>query len=159
MTSNTCAGSLAPGAQCSIAADFTARATGLTSGTITIHDSASSKPLFIQLVGQGTSLGIAPGKLQFPTERVGALSQPRAIHLTNVGSSTITFDHPVGVFGAENQDFPQTNDCGLSLAANASCTVTITFAPQHKGTRSAYVEMEDNGGDSPQYIPLSGIGD
>jgi hypothetical protein len=159
MTGNTCTGSLAPGAQCSISADFTARATGLASGTITINDSASSKPLFIQLVGQGTSLGIAPGKLQFPTERVGALSQPRAIHLTNVGSSTITFDHPVGVFGAENQDFPQTNDCGLSLAANASCTVTITFAPQHKGTRSAYVEMEDNGGDSPQYIPLSGIGD
>ncbi|HVI10260.1 MAG TPA: choice-of-anchor D domain-containing protein, partial [Candidatus Binatia bacterium] len=159
MTGNTCTGSLAPGAQCSITADFTAKATGLASGTITIHDSASSKPQFIQLVGQGTSLGISPDKLEFPAEKVGAQSQPRTLHLTNVGRTTITFTHPVGVFGTDNQDFPQSNDCGLSLAANASCTVTITFAPQHKGERSAYVEMEDNSGDSPQHVPLSGRGE
>jgi hypothetical protein len=159
MTGNTCTGSLMPGAQCSITADFTAKTTGLVSGTITINDSASSKPQFIQLVGQGTSLGISPDRLQFPTQKVGTQSQPRTIHLTNVGSTTISFTHPIGVFGTDNQDFPQTNDCGLSLAANASCTVMITFAPQHKGTRSAYVEMEDNSGDGPQYLPLSGKGD
>jgi len=159
MTGNTCTGSLAPGAQCSITADFTAKTIGLASGTITINDSASSKPQFIQLVGQSTSLGISPDTLDFPTEKIGAQSQPRTVHLTNVSSTTITFDHPVGVFGFDNQDFPQTNDCSLSLAPKASCTVTITFAPLHKGTRSAYLEAEDNSGVTPQYIPLSGRGD
>jgi len=158
VTGNTCAGNLAPGAQCSITSDYTANATGLASGTITISDSASSKPQFIELVGQGTSLGISPDKLLFPAQKVGTQSQSRTIHLTNVGGATITFDYAIGVFGFDNQDFPQSNNCGLSLGPKASCTITITFAPQRKGTSSAYVEMEDNSGVIPQHVPLSGRG-
>ena len=47
MTVNTCSGSLAPGAQGSITAEFTAKVKGPVSGGITINDSASSKPQFV----------------------------------------------------------------------------------------------------------------
>jgi len=53
MTS-TCGGSVAPGANCTISVTFSPKAKGAKSGTVTINDSASSKPQVIELSGTGT---------------------------------------------------------------------------------------------------------
>jgi hypothetical protein len=53
MTS-TCGSSVAPGANCSISVTFSPLTQGAKSGSITINDSASSKPQVIELVGTGT---------------------------------------------------------------------------------------------------------
>jgi hypothetical protein len=160
MEETTCRGSLAPGAQCTITANFTAQAKGIVSGTITIRDSVSSKPQFVELVGTGTTLGISPSELLFPPQKVGTQSAPRSIHLTNVGNTSLGFTHPIGVFGGNGfADFPESDNCGSHLRPKASCTVTITFAPQRKGRRSSSLDIEDDSGDSPQKMPLSGTAD
>lgn len=46
-----------------------------------------------------------------------------------------------------------------TLAAGASCTVTVTFAPKKTSIRNADVYFEDTGGASPQIVPISGTGD
>jgi hypothetical protein len=53
MTS-TCGASVAPGANCTISVTFSPKTRGAKSGTVTIHDSASSKPQVIELSGSGT---------------------------------------------------------------------------------------------------------
>jgi FG-GAP-like repeat/Abnormal spindle-like microcephaly-assoc'd, ASPM-SPD-2-Hydin len=53
MTS-TCGSSVAPGANCSISVTFSPQTQGPKYGSITINDSASSKPQVIELAGTGT---------------------------------------------------------------------------------------------------------
>jgi hypothetical protein len=53
MTS-TCGASVAPGANCTISVTFSPKTQGAKSGTVTINDSASSKPQVIELSGTGT---------------------------------------------------------------------------------------------------------
>jgi hypothetical protein len=53
MTS-TCRESVAPGATCTISVTFSPKTQGAKSGTVTINDSASSKPQVIELSGTGS---------------------------------------------------------------------------------------------------------
>src|SRR5262249_757049 len=52
----------------------------------------------------------------------------------------------------------QTNNCPSTMGINVSCTINVTFTPTAVGSRSASVTLTDNAGNSPQSIPLSGIG-
>lgn len=52
--SSTCGASVAAGANCTISATFSPTTKGLKSGTITIIDSASTKPQVIEISGTGT---------------------------------------------------------------------------------------------------------
>jgi hypothetical protein len=51
---STCGKSVAPGAVCSINVTFSPQTQGLKAGSITLHDTASSKPQVIKLLGTGT---------------------------------------------------------------------------------------------------------
>ena len=46
--------------------------------------------------------------------------------------------------------------CGSTLAAGASCTIRVTFAPRASGARAGTVTVIDNAG--TQRITLSGVG-
>jgi hypothetical protein len=51
---STCGSSVGAGANCTISVTFSPKTKGAKSGTVTIHDSASSKPQVINLSGTGT---------------------------------------------------------------------------------------------------------
>jgi hypothetical protein len=55
-------------------------------------------------------------------------------------------------------DFSQTNTCGVSLSAQNSCTISVTFMPTAKGQRTGYLPLHDNASNSPQIVTLSGKG-
>jgi hypothetical protein len=101
----------------------------------------------------------APVNLSPPTfagQMVGTTSEPLSLKLKNGGPtplsiSSVRIDPPTG-------EFIQTNDCGLSLAANASCTINVTFSPAAAGTPMATLIVTDNAGNSPQTANLSGTG-
>jgi two-component sensor histidine kinase len=44
------------------------------------------------------------------------------------------------------------------LLPGGSCTIQVTFTPKAKGKRSATLEVNDNGGGSPQKVGLIGTG-
>jgi two-component sensor histidine kinase len=44
------------------------------------------------------------------------------------------------------------------LAASTSCTVSVTFKPTATGARNASVLFSDDGGGSPQAVPVTGTG-
>lgn len=155
----TCQGSVAPGGSCSITATFTAQVEGVTTGTVTIHDSASSRPQVVEILGTGTGVKLAPSKLTFPAQKVGTQSLPQTIQLTNIGSAPLNFTRTIYVGGRNYTDFLESDTCGTQIGAGASCTISITFKPRRTGTFTANVTVSDDGGGSPQTAALSGTGD
>ena len=72
---------------------------------------------------------------------------------TNTGTAALILSPP-GVSG----DFSQTGNCPASLAANAFCTINVSFIPTQVGSRTGTLSLMDNAAGSPHAIPLSGIG-
>jgi hypothetical protein len=52
------------------------------------------------------------------------------------------------------------NNCTLSLAPGASCSVFVNFSPQTTGSISDALVVQDNSGGAPnqQIVPLTGFG-
>lgn len=103
------------------------------------------------------SAGLSQGALLFPQQSVGTTSSPMSVTLTNTGSGALAVSS-VTVTGTNPGDFAQTNNCPASLAANAGCTINVTFSPVLTGTRLAYVSLSDSALGSPQLIALQGDG-
>jgi archaellum component FlaF (FlaF/FlaG flagellin family) len=157
-SSHTCGTSVAPGANCSITVRSQPTIEGSNSGTITIHDSASSKPQVIELLGAGTVVKLAPLKLTFPAQKVGTKSAPQNVTLTNQGSTTLSITK-IDIYGYNYKDFSETNTCPSSLNVGASCTIRVTFDPLQPGARHTTLYAYDTGGGSSQTVPLTGTGD
>ena len=56
-------------------------------------------------------------------------------------------------------DFAETNTCGASLAAQASCTIGVTFKPTSTGKRTGSLPIHDDASNGPQIVVLTGKGD
>jgi hypothetical protein len=156
--SSTCGSSVAPTASCAISITFSPASPGTKSGTISIVDSASSKPEVIEVSGGGTVVQLNPAALAFSDQTVGTKSPAQTVQVTNQGTQAVTMSQ-ILVAGPDYKEFPQTNNCPSSLSAKASCTISVTFEPKKTGSRTAVIAITDNGGGSPQTVPLSGVGD
>lgn len=55
-------------------------------------------------------------------------------------------------------DFAESNTCGKSVGAGASCTVSVTFKPATTGPRMGTISVFTSDAKSPQLIPLNGTG-
>jgi hypothetical protein len=154
-TSN-CGNSLVAQNGCIITVTFTPSASGTRSASLTITDNASGSPQSVSLTGTGVTPAVAfsPSSLSFGQEDLNVTTPPRAITLSNTGSSPINI---MGI-GIPAAYFAETNNCGSSLAAGANCVVTVTFTPGIAGTISAQLVATDSAPGSPQTCNLTGIG-
>jgi len=103
------------------------------------------------------SLKIAPRSLNFGNQPRKTPSKTRPVTFVNKGSSPLTITS-FSFAGANARDFTQTNNCGSSLAAGASCSINVTFTPGDGGSRSATMKINDSDAASPQQIALAGTG-
>ncbi len=154
---NICGSSVAAGANCIINITFHPTAIGTRTASVSISDNAVGSPQVVPLTGHGTDVKLSGNGHGFPTTSVGQTSSPWTVTLTNVGSTALSITS-ISLGGTDRSDFSETNNCGNSVAASGSCTLTMTFHPKATGTRSATVSISDNGGSSPQTISLSGTG-
>jgi Abnormal spindle-like microcephaly-assoc'd, ASPM-SPD-2-Hydin/HYDIN/CFA65/VesB-like, Ig-like domain/Cep192 domain 4 len=149
---------LAVGAGCTITATFTPASAGARHGAVTFTDDAGASPQVLSLSGTGTAPAVTlnPASLSFSPQGVGTTSAAQMATLTNSGNAPLTISSIVST-----GDFAQTNDCPISpatLAASASCTLTVTFTPAAIDIRRGGVTITDNAGGSPHVIGLSGTG-
>jgi hypothetical protein len=79
------------------------------------------------------------------------------VTLSNPGNAALAISS-ISVGGANANNFTQSNTCGASLAAGASCTITVTFAPTAAGGLSATLSVTDAAAGSPQSVALNGTG-
>jgi dienelactone hydrolase len=121
-----------------------------------VTDTTKSSPAGITL-SSGT-VQLAPYRLDFGREVEHRTSQPQSAALTNTGASVLSITG-VAITGADPGDFSvTTNTCGSSVAAAASCTISVVFKPSTTGTRTANLSVTDSSTDSPQLVSMSGIG-
>jgi hypothetical protein len=158
---NNCPASLNAGASCSFNVTFTPSVAGARTATLTVTDNATGSPQEAILSGTGVTpapaVSIIPNTYAFPSTDVGSTSASQNFTLTNSGAATLAISSIV-LGGPNPGDFTETNACGASLSAGASCTITATFVPQAAGSRTATVSITDNAPDSPETIALSGTG-
>ncbi|MGW1161165.1 discoidin domain-containing protein [Streptomyces sp. NPDC002519] len=98
-----------------------------------------------------TTVTASPSALSFGSQASGTTS----------AAQTVTVSNPTGSSAAVSSvstsgDFAQTNNCGSSIAANGSCTVSVTFTPTATGTRTGTLTV--NAGGTTNTVSLSGTG-
>jgi hypothetical protein len=153
----TCGTSVAPGAKCTLSAVFEPTVMGLKTGLLVLNDSASSKPQVIELSGTGTTLTVSPTQLNFGSQKVGTKSAPQNVTVTNTGHTAVSVTG-VSITGTDPYDYSETNTCGTQINPGATCTISVTFAPILKGTRSAAAVINGPGGVQWQHVQLTGTG-
>ncbi len=129
----------------------------VTAASMTTATQTTGKVTITPLVAT-VSVGPAGGQ-SFPgTQPMQTVSSPISLTITDTGSgplqiSSLTFA------GTDPQDFLiSSNKCVGELAAGASCTLGVNFAPQGQGARSASLQIVSNAQGSPAAVPLSGNG-
>ncbi len=154
---STCGQVVGPGASCTISVSFTPTIAGTRTGSLYIRDNAAGSPRLISLTGTATGTGpvvvLSPDRLTFGTQGVGTTSAPQAVTLSNTGNGSLTISG-IAVFGA----LVQTNTCGNSVAAGASCIFSVSFAPTYVGIQSGRVTITDNAPGSPHVVNGTGTG-
>ncbi|MBV8945592.1 MAG: choice-of-anchor D domain-containing protein [Solirubrobacterales bacterium] len=159
---NTCPSSLAAGANCTISVTFAPAAAGSRTASVQVSDNAGDSPQSAPLSGTGTAPGVSlsPTSLAFGSQLLGSTSTAQTVTLTNSGAAPLSING-ISVTGANPGDFAESDNCPAApatLAANATCSVSITFSPAAAGSRAATVQITDNAANSPQSFSVSGTG-
>jgi phospholipase C len=116
----------------------------------------SQAPLGPLVLRPGTcppSTYLSTREVDFANQPVGTTSASRTITLTNRGESTLNV---AGI--AVSGPFIQTNTCPASLAVDAGCSISVSFAPTTTGLQSGVLTVSSNATISTQTISLSGNG-
>jgi hypothetical protein len=154
---NSCGSTLAPGSSCNINLTFLPTASGPRSATVSVSDNAPGSPHQETVKGVGTVVTLFPGSLTFGAQTVGTTSSSQGVVFTNTSRIALNISG-VSLSGSNAADFAQTNNCGSTVAAGATCTINVTFTPKATGARTASLLVSDNGGGSPQSASLGGTG-
>ena len=154
---NTCTPTVPAGKTCNISVAFKPKSGGPLTGSVTITDDAFNSPQVISLSGTGTIVKLSPTALTFAPQNVGTSSQPQPVTLSNVGTVTLNISS-ITIVGANSGDFGEQDNCQPGVNKQGSCTISVTFTPTGVGTRTASISITDDGGGSPQLIPLTGTG-
>ncbi len=155
----TCGTTLAAAANCALAVNFTPTAAGTVTGTLSVQDSATNSPQTVGLTGAGAVpvASLSATTITFPTTTIATTSPASSVTLTNTGSATLTISSIV-LGGTNAGNFTETNNCGLTLAPNAFCTISGTFSPAAATAYSATVTITDTASGSPQTVTFTGSG-
>jgi len=163
---NTCGSQLTPagGAKdnCTITVTFSPTAAGSRPDIIQIVDDSANSPQAVALSGSGVvvqgTIQLSPSTLAFGNQQTGTTSTAKTVTLSNASSS---FPLTISSITTGSADFKQTNNCPVSpatLAASASCTIQVTFAPTAAANSTSSLTVTGVAANSPQSIALTGTG-
>jgi hypothetical protein len=126
---------------------------GSSNFTIQVTDSAAT-PVSVTapftLTVDGALAVLSTGQLMFQTNG-GLASAAQIVTLQNTGDLPLTISSIT-----TSGEFTQVNNCGATLAAQSSCTITVSFTPSAQGTQTGELTVVDNASSAPQTVALSG---
>ena len=100
-----------------------------------------------------SSVSLSPNSLQYTILPVSSTSSAQTVLLRNMGSSPLSITSTTAT-----GDFAETDNCGSSIPAAATCSLFVTFTPTTSGARTGSIVIQDNAAGSPHVIALTGIG-
>jgi hypothetical protein len=158
--STTCATLLA-GANCTVSVAFTpttAASGPARPGALEINSDAADALEFVTLFGTSSPapLLLSSSTLDFGTVNVGATTT-LSVTATNTTAAPVTFTGlaATGEYTTAIGTCPTT---GNTLAAGASCTLDVTFAPIASGTRTGTLSLSTDATQLPLTVALTGFG-
>ena len=101
-----------------------------------------------------------PAAIAFGNIGAGRSGETHTATFTNTSAGLVTLG-TLTLTGTNPGDFSISGGTcvdGGSVAAGASCTITVAFAPQNAGTRNAAINVTSNAAGSPHTTALSGTG-
>lgn len=157
-------GTVAAGSNCTIDLSFRPSAAGARSASLTVaHNAAgggSSSALSGTGVASSPAVSVSPTSLSF-SQTVASTSVAQTVTVSNTGTAALSLTS-LTLTGAQASEFQiaggGTCSAGSSVAASASCTVRIAFAPTAVGARSATLAITHNAAASPTSVALAGSG-
>ena len=162
-SATTCGTSLAAGASCTVSVEFKPAATGTLTASLSVADNATGTPQTVALSGTGAAastftVSLSPTSLTFASTTVGSTTAAQVVTVKNTGTGAVTLSSET-ITGTNPTSFLKSaTTCGTSLAAGASCTVSVEFKPAAAGALKATLSVADNANGTPQTVALSGTG-
>ncbi len=164
-----CGTTLATNTACTVKVVFTPTVLGAATGTVTIAASVgvANSPVSLSGTGAGAvaTATVSPTSLAFGNWATGTTSTSSALTVTNTGNGGLTGlgvgPFPTGFSRDNSGTFPAgAPNCGTTLAAGASCTVKVAFAPGATvGTFNSTVPFAATGWTfTPAWVIVSGTG-
>jgi hypothetical protein len=151
---------LVAGASCSLAVTFTPQLalTGVRASALEISSNATVPLEFLSLTGASapSTLSFSQTSLNFGTVLVGA-NTTLPLQITNNAAVAAVFSGitATGDYTVANGSCPAP---AFSLAAAASCTAQITFAPTQSGVRTGTLSVATSASTLPLSLALTGTG-
>jgi uncharacterized repeat protein (TIGR03803 family) len=102
----------------------------------------------------GPVVRFTPNSLIFGGQVINTTSSPKTVTVSNTGADTLTI---YSITASANFAVSSTT-CGATLAVGKSCKVMVTFTPTQLGQITGTLTFTDSAANSPQNVPLSGIG-
>jgi hypothetical protein len=99
----------------------------------------------------------SPTSIAFGNVQTTTTAESQAVTVTNGGSAALPITS-ITFTGTNAGAFSQTNNCGASVPAGSTCTISVAFAPAAVGSQTAWLNV--NGGKSLGTVAtaLSGTG-
>jgi hypothetical protein len=150
---------LTPGTNCSISVTFTPAALNARTAALSIASNAGGSPHGVALSGNGVAapapaVALAPTSLAFGNQTVGTTSAAKSISLTNSGNAALG----ISSIATTGSGFASSHNCAATLAAAASCTINVTFAPGSAAVSTGAVTITSTATGSPHSVGLGGTG-
>jgi hypothetical protein len=152
---NTCGTTLAVGASCSFTVSFAPLAAGSDAATLNIPSNDTTATQSIALTATVLAPKIIPSttSVDFGNQAThGAAS--KSLTLANTGAGVLTFGTP-SMTGTNANFFSESSTCGTTLAAGASCAITVSFQPLVPGTYTATLNVPSDDATAAQSYPIT----
>ncbi len=149
---------LRPGRSTQLPVIFKPVAVGKTTGSVTLISDALNPKLVMSVWGTGVktnaaTLGVSPSSLNFGNVTVGSSASVQLTLSASNGAVTIS---------SAQVNSPEFTLPGLilpmTIAAGQSVAAAIVFTPTASGTVSANLVLRSDAANSPNTVPLTGVG-
>jgi hypothetical protein len=152
LTEYLCNGSVPAKGSCTMDIAFTPLQAGEATGMLTFTDADGTQTVALSAQGETPAqAALSATSLTFPGTIIGQLSPAQIVTLTDNGGSRVAL---VGV--AVSGPFVESDQCTSILPADASCAISVTYAPSQAGVQTGSIVVSDTV--SSLTVTLSGTG-
>ncbi len=153
---NSCNNTVPAGGSCTFSFTFTPSAVGAIGAGFTVTTNAPEGTLTMDLAGTGMTVSVSPQTLLFDNQGVGTPSAPQTVTFTNLAATPIT----INGISTTSPVFAETDNCGSSLAAGTSCTISVTFTPALESSLEGdSLLINSTAPDGTLSVPLLAVGE
>ena len=155
---NGCGSSLAQGATCTLSVKFAPTSTPVGSKAATLTITTNGGSPVVNLAGTSFTaaavVAVTPTSLTWTGVATGSSSN-LSVSVSNSGNASTTLSTSIsGTNASQFSVRTQTGSCGTSIAAGATCSVTVRFKPTSTGHKTATLAVKSGVGTTN--VALSG---